>query len=897
MNNHKVIALDNFNRANAANLGANWSVGLSGNIPEILSNQVANRVANANNDAFWNTQLFDNNQYAQALLVQRNTGVDDFSGVAVRMNGSDYVAFRLRQSSGQIEIAWYNGGAFTILTTDSGSTGDPAGKLMTLEVIGTTYYAYLNGVLVLQVTDSRPPASGSPGMILWGTTAGQSLWDNFEAGIIPSPTGLGVVRGIKYFSIDVMKETKDTVNDQPPDSDIENLTNAISQGLRPTHIAVSMPLDKQNDMLNNGNFPTPRTIDANFKMWFDTIHNAGCKVMYRGTFCNMENIYNFPYLPSADPGFIPQGSAASAATDGETTWLGKMYQAILRIGSNFKPGDIFAPFPEQTSYVFGSPANSFLSTTPSIQSNYTTFFQDVKTVADAAFAKLNISGVVTGFSSNNYSEIRSGYLQQGVFDTGQIVSLDYYGDYNSDGVQPYQYYVDIQAVTQSKGYPAFWQEWGDLQTDNEDYQTRLDYFDAVCAQIAQMVNDGFLIGFNYWGGWAGQNTSILDQNADGTYVLNGQGVILAKYFNPSPQAVKNFVSGVGHSQRSRWEIQAWINGQLFADLTGIAQDRHFLLTRNDSDQIDFSMNLDALEAYATKLKINSQDILQKGITEIRFLRNGVVMSAGYITYWDVELAADRKITVQCRGWLELLKYRFSNNQWSNMTALQIFQAEVNASQALTFGNLGFVFGLLPASDATNLFGVKTYQDKPLYDLVTDFTKEDNGFDFEITWDKKINIYYPVMGTIRQDIVFSYPGNIKDLKISNDVTKWGNQFISRGSQGLDDVIANDSPSQQKYGLMQAIAHFSDVDNQQQLDDLTQTELDEFKDGVILHDVQMDGSISPQTGSYRLGDQVRNSVTNLLKLYAGVNNFFRIDKIDVKIGKDDDETVEVSTNSPT
>jgi hypothetical protein len=127
---------------------------------------------------------------------------------------------------------------------------------------------------------------------------------------------------------------------------------------------------------------------------------------------------------------------------------------------------------------------------------------------------------------------------------------------------------------------------------------------------------------------------------------------------------------------------------------------------------------------------------------------------------------------------------------------------------------------------------------------------------------------------------------------------GNEFIARGSGvGLLDVDLPDPISQQKYGLMQALANFSDIDNQQQLQDLTQTELNQFKGPVVLNDVIMDGSINPQLGTYKLGDQVRNSVSNLLKLYAGLNNFFRLDKIDVQIGNDDDETVEVSTNSPT
>lgn len=391
------------------------------------------------------------------------------------------------------------------------------------------------------------------------------------------------------------------------------------------------------------------------------------------------------------------------------------------------------------------------------------------------------------------------------------------------------------------------------------------------------------------------------RKANGGYLLlsNGGKIILSgpAPVAPTPPAVLNPQNGVGKSDRDKYSFLIYINGALFADLTGIAKNRKFSKIRNDSDDITFDVSLDELEEYAKSSGINSQDILQAGISECRISRNGIVLTAGWLSMWTSELADERTISLQFKGWFELLKFRFTTSAYITPTALTIIQQEIATTQAKPFGNIGFQFGAVPSPDTTNAYPTKEYTNKALYDIFTELSNDDLGLDFEFTWDKKINIYHPRQGIIRQDIVFSYPGTIEDIKSTNDATKLANDMTDRGAgygsvQFIKD--ANDPFSQQKYGLFEGFADHSDITDDTQLQNLANSDLALYKQPIVLHEITLDGNQDPQVGSFNIGDSVRISVTSLLSLYSGFNNFFTIDRYDVDLSDEGEEKVKVSVH---
>lgn len=188
-NPHTVVATDNFNRANAATLGANWTVGVGATSPGVQTNQAANHTASADCNAFWGANAFGNDQYSQMTLAALNSGAD-FSGVSVRASGTDQVVFQVNKGTSTFQITWYHAGANTQIGSSFSPAGDPTGSVLLLEVIGTTFFAYQNGTQVITGSNAGVPSTGSAGVILSGATANQSLWDTWEGGNITSATAV-----------------------------------------------------------------------------------------------------------------------------------------------------------------------------------------------------------------------------------------------------------------------------------------------------------------------------------------------------------------------------------------------------------------------------------------------------------------------------------------------------------------------------------------------------------------------------------------------------------------------------------------------------------------------------------------------------------------------------------
>jgi len=326
---------------------------------------------------------------------------------------------------------------------------------------------------------------------------------------------------LTYRGVDIMKWTKDTLKNQPSDAQIDGIVSAIVSAIHPTHIAISIPMDASADY--PGGAPSPRDAFVFTKKWSDSIHNHGVKVLWRGTWSGIEGIYSFPKKVGANR--FPAGTAASATTDGNSTWLGKTYNYIQNNPSFFQSGDLWAPLPERTENIFQD-ATSFLSHGGSgIQTNYTNFFKDLKTVSDQAFAQIGVQ-VATGFTANNFTEVKSTWLPQSLFDTMGITVVDHYGSSHT----PQEMDNDLRFIRSQRGKPVFLQEWGDYWNASLSESQRTSYLNEMYAVLQKLVDDGVLIGFNYWGAWDGDWEGILDDLGNNQYAINARGQLVANLF-------------------------------------------------------------------------------------------------------------------------------------------------------------------------------------------------------------------------------------------------------------------------------------------------------------------------------------------------------------------------------
>lgn len=329
--------------------------------------------------------------------------------------------------------------------------------------------------------------------------------------------------GLQIRGVDVMKFTKDVMRNQPSDNEINNIISSITSTIKPTHISISIPLDNSNDYAADQR-PAPRDAYAFAKAWTDSIHNKNTKVIFRGTFNGIEGIYNFPRQVGSNR--FPAGTAASAPTDGNRTWLGKIYSYILSNPDQFRDGDIWAPLPERTENIFNDNTSFLPHDGAGIQANYEDFFVDLKKVSDAAFAKIG-KKVITGMTANNYTEVATTWLYPGLFNATGIIAIDHYGSNHT----PEEMESDIRKIHSMHNKPVFLQEWGDYWNEGMNETDRMRYLDRMYAVWQKLTNEGILIGFNYWGGWPGDHEGILSDTGNETYSINNRGTRLASFFS------------------------------------------------------------------------------------------------------------------------------------------------------------------------------------------------------------------------------------------------------------------------------------------------------------------------------------------------------------------------------
>lgn len=323
-----------------------------------------------------------------------------------------------------------------------------------------------------------------------------------------------------FISVDVMKLTKDTMSNQLSDVDIKSAVDALAQ-TQSKYLAVSLPLDASTDYPESSK-PYPRSAEAYTLAWANAIHGVGLRVLWRGTWSGIEGLYNFKKLVGSNR--FPTGSVETAQTDGQNSWLGKTYAYITSHPDYFANGDIWAPLPERTENIFFDD-RAFLPSSGGIQKNYAQFFNSLKKTSDLAFNKIGLK-VYTGWTANNFSEAKSGWLYNSIFDNADMVVVDYYGSSHTAEEMDTQ----LRLVYKKYGKQIFLQEWSDYWNGQLSENQRGEYLKSMYSTFQKLANDGILAGFNYWGGWSGgSGEGILAKTKTG-YTLNSRGQTLADFF-------------------------------------------------------------------------------------------------------------------------------------------------------------------------------------------------------------------------------------------------------------------------------------------------------------------------------------------------------------------------------
>lgn len=144
------LASDDFNRVDSATLGANWTpvVGTAG----IVSNECGPKTFGGTDSIQrYSAISWPNNQYSQ-ITIRNNVAASGAPGPGVRLSDVAFTGYVIYCNNDIAELARWIAGAFASI----GSFTSPvAGDVVKLETSGTTLRVFVNGAVVLNVTDAN----------------------------------------------------------------------------------------------------------------------------------------------------------------------------------------------------------------------------------------------------------------------------------------------------------------------------------------------------------------------------------------------------------------------------------------------------------------------------------------------------------------------------------------------------------------------------------------------------------------------------------------------------------------------------------------------------------------------------------------------------------------------
>lgn len=362
------------------------------------------------------------------------------------------------------------------------------------------------------------------------------------------------------------------------------------------------------------------------------------------------------------------------------------------------------------------------------------------------------------------------------------------------------------------------------------------------------------------------------------------------------------------THRSLYRFELWNPATgLIADLSGLTTKRTFRLRLNRAETLDLSFNLRVIEEWANKIGLSPNELLRPGVNDIRVWRGNRPIFGTRVRHITPSVQGNTEtLELHASGFLDDLIYRYLWPQeevdggvttYTSTDIGQIMWDMIDTTQTLTNGDMGFTQGVIhPSRDLTD-----TWQPfaTNLKDIFIAITERNDSVDFDFSFDRKLNVYYPSLGRVQSDLRFAYPGNIDSLSAPEDASQIVNVSINRGSgNGLDITpiqTRNDTGSQVTYGRMERIDDYADVSVTATLDSFGDETLRTFAQPLVIPDVSLKSGKEPPLGAYWVGDWVRFLIPNRPAFRHVHNQLLRINEISVTLNDLDTEDIRLTVAS--
>jgi hypothetical protein len=347
--------------------------------------------------------------------------------------------------------------------------------------------------------------------------------------------------------------------------------------------------------------------------------------------------------------------------------------------------------------------------------------------------------------------------------------------------------------------------------------------------------------------------------------------------------------------QQKYELELWINGVQVGDISRIAKNRSFVLRRNASEDLKFTMDLTAFERYCALSGRNPLATLEPYVTDIRVKRNGTYLFGVQVVELNYTLDASG-IKMDCRatGFLDLFKDRFITKTYTNEEATALWRDAIAETQS---GDPTDDFGVTDGVQqyTTDVLRDREYVDQNVRDLLVNMTSlVDGNFDFRFNYDRSYEIFQQI-GSDRPGNKFTYPYNISSAAVPRTALNLYNYIIGLGSGFGEEAlrsIQSDAESRLNYKTRQKIVTFNSVTEQTTLDENTSAYLQRVKDILMLPSIKTDG-VFCDLSVIGVGDRVPVEVQGHAAI--PLNDTYRIEQIECSLDDNDAEDISLTIDN--
>ncbi|WP_139184494.1 phage tail protein [Arthrobacter sp. ok909] len=331
---------------------------------------------------------------------------------------------------------------------------------------------------------------------------------------------------------------------------------------------------------------------------------------------------------------------------------------------------------------------------------------------------------------------------------------------------------------------------------------------------------------------------------------------------------------------------------MLADLSGRSKSRQIILSRNEADDVSWTLDLNDFENYCRLAHVNPASLLVPNSTEVRVRRGKTYLCGAKLLYRNITVTPDEQyIELKATGFLNLFKKRYTaaSRIFAATQATTIAATLITESQAQ---GANWDFGVTIGTLATVGVHDRTYLDDEIKDSIQKLTKVQVApFDFEFTYNKVFNTYAAI-GSQRPELVFEYPGNIRSFRLPLDGTMTANHIrvlgSGSGTDGSARVTVDDTNSQINYKVLEDKLLESSTIDTATLTEQGNAELAAVATPFEIPTISVNGNVAPFVTDYHIGDYVTVKIGGY-GLTSNINAMYRIERIDLSIDENDNEDV--------